>query len=493
MPFSPLLPGTSPLPDPREVPPAPRSLRTGAFAAVVSLVALVALGIPFLPQLAFFLPSLQAQVEPGSGAQAGKTFQGFVYPWSRADQGGGYATPGSAANLASQASIFHMNAVIIPVIADMKERDNSPLSWNANDAGNVDTLPDSDYLQAISDARKAGLVPILELQVRQYDQQSNSVTGPQWVGLDWFNLNSKIGFSLNGNAVSPVPIEEAWFDNYTAFAVHFATLAQQQNLPYFILGDNLEDVSYDTANTTQAADPAGTPTVPGENIGKCTGRRDCEWRQVIYAIRNNAYSTITGGHQVHQGANYTGKLIYMAGWGTDGYPYHPKSKPEFEAITWWNAVDIIGIDAYFPITKDEDDPSVSDVVAGWQGTAPAAEQTGQGDIISRIAAVSASAQRPVVLTAGYESALGDNISPGNPPSTVPDQGEQQSDMQGLVQAFTGQNWWAGVFWSADEPLAPHSAQPGWDTSSNWAGDTLAKSKLAGQWLAEYYHPSPLGQ
>jgi hypothetical protein len=64
-------------------------------------------------------------------------------------------------------------------------------------------------------------------------------------------------------------------------------------------------------------------------------------------------------------------------------------------------------------------------------------------------------------------------------------------MQALLGTFEGQSWWAGVFWSADSPIAPRSKQPFWNVSSNWAGDTLNTSKSAGMWLASHYQNNPL--
>jgi hypothetical protein len=68
--------------------------------------------------------------------------------------------------------------------------------------------------------------------------------------------------------------------------------------------------------------------------------------------------------------------------------------------------------------------------------------------------------------------------------------EQLNDMQALIFTFRGTSWWAGVFWSADEPVSPRDKQPNWQVGSSWAGDTPATSKKAGQWLATYYQQSP---
>ncbi len=34
--------------------------------------------------------------------------------------------------------------------------------------------------------------------------------------------------------------------------------------------------------------------------------------------------------------------------------------------TWWNAVDIIGVDAYYPILPNVNSPTVDQIVSAWQ-------------------------------------------------------------------------------------------------------------------------------
>lgn len=61
------------------------------------------------------------------------------------------------------------------------------------------------------------------------------------------------------------------------------------------------------------------------------------WRNLIKEVRKR----------------YSGKITYASNW--DNY----------ENITWWDAVDYIGIDAYFPLV-DGSNPSMDEIVNGWQ-------------------------------------------------------------------------------------------------------------------------------
>ncbi len=497
MPLSPapLLPGSSPLPEPGRRPPDRRALRMGFLLTLPALIVALLAGPLLLPGISFQVAQIQSQVGGGVPNVSDAQFQGFVFNWTAQQTGGGYTSPASARVLQSDAKLFHMNAVIIPVVADMPVRSGSELDWKAGQTHDKDTLPESDYVQAIKDAKAAGLVPILELQVRQYDvDYSGSNTSGSLVGRVWYD--SKVGdeyFALGGNVGT---LERTWFDTYTQFAAEYARVSQANHLPYFIIGDGLSNVTTDTAHTMAKADPYGIDRgVPGESFPGCVGRRDCEWRHVIHAIRTPEYADFMK-HAGQQGGGYTGKLIYAA--NGDGAP-DGATDGEFDHITWWDAVDIIGVDAYFQLTQMSADLDVASLEKAWNGSLQTGA-TGEKNITQRLAAVSAKYGRNILFTAaGYASSPGSNTDPvslggegATDGQTTPvDGAEQLNDMQALLGNFTGLPWWDGVFWNGDEPLTPHTNQQSWASNSNWAGDSLATSKPAGQWLATYYKDNPL--
>lgn len=497
MPLSPapLLPGSSPLPEPGRRPPDRRALRLGVLAMLPALIIAALSGPLLLPGMGFAIAQTQGQAGGGVPGDAAAQFQGFIYNWSAAQTGGGYTKPASLTNLRLQADTFHMNAVIIPVIADMPIRSGSELDWHAGQKNDKDTLPESDYEQAIQDARKAGLLPILELQVRQYDTSaSGSDTSSDLVGRIWYDSRSSDNYFTLGGSVGT--LEKTWFDNYTAFASEYARLSQKYHLPYFIMGDELTNATTDTTHTSAKGDPYGIDRgVPGESFPTCTGRRDCEWRHVIHALRSPEYATFIK-HLPAQGGGYTGKLIYAA--NSNGAS-SGESLPEFEKITWWDAVDIIGVDAYFPLTQMSADLDVGSLEKAWNGTLTAGP-SGEKNITQRLAVVSAKYDHSILFTAaGYASSPAANADPSNlagqgatnGQTEVVDGVEQLNDMQALLQTFTGLPWWDGVFWNGEEPLTPHTSQQSWASSSAWAGDSLKSSKPAGQWLATFYQNNPL--
>jgi hypothetical protein len=177
--------------------------------------------------------------------------------------------------------------------------------------------------------------------------------------------------------------------------------------------------------------------------------------------------------------------MYAAGWGsTDG-----ETPPAFEKINWWDAVDYIGVNADFPLTKDLAIAGLTTLMQAWHGVGK--ETAGQGDIVSKLAAVSNKFGRQIVFTsAGYPSVLG-AASAASLGNSSADDDTQLNATQALISTFSEQTWWAGVFWYADYPFAPREQQLHWNVSSNWAGNSLATSKKAGQWLATVYKPMPI--
>lgn len=494
---SPLMPGHSPLPSPGERPADRRALRLGAFVAMLTLVAVLLTSNLFLVRLVFLTPGLLANASSGQGVgSGGPAFQGFSYIWTkRSGGGGGFSNPASLQNMRSEHDDFHMNTVVIPIVADMPFRSRSTLLWNPGDHNTLDTLSDKDYVQAASDAQRAGLEPIFELVVKQQDQLNVPSEDPRFVGFSWFGLRSNQYIQSDGVAVAIGNLEHGWVDNYTAFAVHFAQLASFAHVHYVIIGDGLSNTTMDSNASSAKSDPQGIAPVKGDTFdaSKCSGRHECEWRHIIHAIRAPSYKTYMGGKDMN-GASYTGKLIYAASWQPCG-ANACTSMGEFEGIQWWDAVDAIGVDAYFPLSQNSADLDPGVLIDAWHGKGP--DLGDQRDIYQRLQKVADHFSKLVVFTgAGYESTPGSNRSPSQTQANGFDPNEQRSDMEALLATFSGAPWWIGVIWYADQPLAPRSHQSNWQQGTQWAGDNLhgsnpTDSKPAGVWLAGYYHDVPV--
>jgi len=201
-----------------------------------------------------------------------------------------------------------------------------------------------------------------------------------------------------------------WFSNYTAFITHYAALAQITHADMFAVGTELQGAS----------------------------GRAAQWRQVVAAVR----------------AVYSGPITYASNHG------------EEVSVTWWDALDIIGVDAYYPLTTIAT-PTVPQLKAAW---APA---------VAVLATLSATYQKPVVFTeVGYQSQAGANITPWSVTSNVLDPQEQANCYTALLEVFRDVPWWHGVFW--------WSATPYRNQGGPTDMDFTPINKPAGEVLRNYY-------
>ncbi|MEO1256689.1 MAG: hypothetical protein AAFY41_17640, partial [Bacteroidota bacterium] len=122
---------------------------------------------------------------------------------------------------------------------------------------------------------------------------------------------------------------------------------------------------------------------------------------------------------------YSGKITYAANW--DNYEY----------ITWWDAVDYIGIDAYFPLVAG-DQPSMGEIKAGWD------------PIKEKLASFSSKWKKKILFTEyGFQSVNG---AAGkhwevNKIKENENMKLQADAYEATFQALTGEDWWiGGFFW-----------------------------------------------
>ncbi len=140
---------------------------------------------------------------------------------------------------------------------------------------------------------------------------------------------------------------EAWSRNYRAVLLEYARLADELGVAGISIGSELTAVAI------------GRPEF---------------WRHLAADLRQE----------------YSGFLTYAANWDR-----------EFEAATWWDAVDFVGVDAFWPLL---DGPQ--EVL-----TAPGC-RTRMSAVRARLEAVARRTDRPVLLTEiGYKSAVGAAYQP----------------------------------------------------------------------------------
>lgn len=204
----------------------------------------------------------------------------------------------------------------------------------------------------------------------------------------------------------------AWFASYRSFMEHYADLAQSYGVDQFCIGTEL---------------------------GATTHRAD-DWRAVIAGVR----------------PRYSGPIVYAA---TSG---------EETSISWWDAVDYIGVDAYYELT-DKNDPTLDELKVAWTPR------------ITRLANVASTWGKPILITEiGYRSLDGANRHPLHDPSGASIDLQEQADCyQAAFESLYGQPWLAGIFWwswytdpfqggPCDDGLSPHD-KPAEDVLRAWYG------------------------
>lgn len=180
-----------------------------------------------------------------------------------------------------------------------------------------------------------------------------------------------------------------WFASYTEMIVHYARLAEETHIDLFSVGAEMY-------GTTQ---------------------READWRTVVAAIR-----------QV-----YNGRITYAA------------HIFDVYSVSWWDAVDIIGVDAYFPLASGNEDPTLDQLKASWLPN------------VSKLDALSRKFGKPVLFTeVSYPSIHGANNWGGDmnwylakfkqEGSNALDTQLQANLYRALLDSFTGKSWWLGVFW-----------------------------------------------
>lgn len=175
----------------------------------------------------------------------------------------------------------------------------------------------------------------------------------------------------------------AWFQSYEAFLMHYAELAAREGVGLFSVGVELEG----------------------------TVQQEREWRQLIGRVRRV----------------FAGPLLYSANW--DG----------FQNVPFWDALDYVGIDAYFELDTDPDSELTPDVLAAaWSPW------------VEPLEAFAAGVSQPIVFTEiGARSVQGASRRPWDWLREAPISLEEQANYyEAAFQVFWGRPWLAGLYWWA---------------------------------------------
>jgi hypothetical protein len=161
-----------------------------------------------------------------------------------------------------------------------------------------------------------------------------------------------------------------WFEQYSRFIGHYARLATRIHADLFAVGVELAMLS----------------------------SYDAEWRGIIAGVRSL----------------YPGPLVYAANFG-----------PDFQEATFWDALDYIGLDEYYPLP----------------------DNLSTADLVRRIERVAIDYRRPVLFTeVGFPSLADPQRRPWDQSPRAISLQAQARCYQAIFRAFYGKPWFAGMYW-----------------------------------------------
>jgi hypothetical protein len=173
---------------------------------------------------------------------------------------------------------------------------------------------------------------------------------------------------------------DEWFASYSKFINFFAEFAEENGVELFSVGCEF----------------------------KATTPEKEQWERVISGVRER----------------YSGPITYAADW------------TNYQDIEWWDSVDYVGIDAYFPLSLFKSDPTLKELKNAWSNYADEME--------TWLSAVN----KPVIFTEiGYRSGDGTSIAPSNywTDMTV-DLQEQWDCYEAAFQTLWNRSWFYGFYW-----------------------------------------------
>ena len=190
-------------------------------------------------------------------------------------------------------------------------------------------------------------------------------------------------------AIDPAD-KDAWFNSYRYFITHYATIARNNNVELFCVGTELESLS-------------------GEAFRS-------QWNTTIDDIRSV----------------YKGPLTYAANW--DGY----------KNVSFWDKIDILGIDAYFPLS-DAPYPSLDELMKGWVNYSG---KYGNHNWVEEIESWQSNINKPVIFTEiGYRNIDYAAQEPWNSSRIEPSNCTLQAlCYEAAIDTFKNKPWFKGMFW-----------------------------------------------
>jgi sugar phosphate isomerase/epimerase len=171
---------------------------------------------------------------------------------------------------------------------------------------------------------------------------------------------------------------EHWFEQYRGWMLKYARLAQRHRVDLLVIGTELGGVS----------------------------DREAAWRGLIADVRRI----------------YSGPLTYAANWDR-----------EFEAVPFWDALDYLGLNMYYPLAAP--------------GETPRAGSARVQELVETIAALARQHGKKILFTeVGYPSTASAAAEPWKEDWAPLDVELQRQCYETVFEGFAEQPWLAGLYW-----------------------------------------------
>ncbi len=323
---------------------------------------------------------------------------GFIkgFSWGWIGTRGEYASPAAAESLGKLADTGNQ-WVCIAFAGRMKTYDTPSIQFAADEPR---MITDDELRRAIHLTREHGMRVILKPMVicdddtwrawiKFYrpvtdDERARGITGTidPWQGMPQ---------RLDGM----VPDEEKWaqwWDDFSAFLLHYAAIAEDEHVPLLCLGCEM--------NSTE--------------------RLEQRWRELIERIRGV----------------YSGQLTYDVNHGRE------------DQVAWWDAVDLVSVSAYYQVPP----PAGETIEQAAEQTTPLSQIVAALEPSKdHLAKLSARTGKPILfIETGVTNVRGCARYPWAHPvehlDSPLDQQEQVNYYQGMFEVFWDEPWFMGFCW-----------------------------------------------
>ncbi|MEM2930585.1 MAG: hypothetical protein QW797_06995, partial [Thermoproteota archaeon] len=184
---------------------------------------------------------------------------------------------------------------------------------------------------------------------------------------------------LDGHWRGEIPASEAWFESYADFINHWADFSERHGVELLCIGCEFN----------------------------ANDRDDGNWRKIVAGVREH----------------YSGPITYAA------------NHDNYQNVKWWDSLDYVGIDAYFPLTNTNN-PTLDELKQAWRKHAD--------DIEKWVSTVG----KPVIFTEiGYRSGDGTNTMPWEWSINMGVDLKEQADCyEAAFQVLWNKSWFYGFYW-----------------------------------------------